>query len=349
MNLKFSIFFFAASVFFCPSFGQPESLKSPFKSIIITVGPFTSILVKIQKFLHNSGSSYSELPLNNFLKDGPSGIWVAERSRDTSNISEVYSSELVKRLYENILEHERERLNETDSLLKEAENLSVDDLLIDVAPPQFRKSKSPLPDKIGHLLVEHQKQLTKQYVVRQSLAQQKPNDVILAEALKRLGENYLPKKGGVSSQNLSESIAWSLLKTMFETMQVTEKFELVTYPYRDSNKSDELIIKVETVEPADALVIYGHHTAYTELLDNLISLNLTNGDGQRTPILLVVPGKFPSSKPKSSFQETLLSINAYITSLPNYLNNVKQKIDLITFSDATNLKIALHEWLRNIQ
>jgi hypothetical protein len=84
-------------------------------------------------------------------------------------------------------------------------------------------------------------------------------------------------------------------------------------------------------------------------LDNLISLNLTNGDGQRTPILLVVPGKFPSSKPKSSFQETLLSINAYITSLPNYLNNVKQKIDLITFSDATNLKIALHEWLRNIQ
>ena len=336
MNLKFSIFFFAASVFFCPSFGQStpaEPLEIPFKSIIVAIDPFEAnpkLLPKIQAALENLRFRASKIDLKNFSKDGPLGVWVAERSRGNVTISEAYSWELVQRLYENILEHKKEQLNETDNLLKEAENLSVDDLLLDVVPPQFRKSKSPVADTIGKLLIEHQKQLIKQYVARQSLAQQKPA-VILAEALKSFRDKYLPKKEGGHSQNLSASIEWSLLKTMFETMQVFEKFELVTYPYRDFKKLDRLIIKVETIEPADALVIYGQHTACKELLDNLISLNLTNGDGHKTPILLVVPGKLPSFKYKSSFQETLLSINSYITSLPNYLSTVKQEIDLITF------------------
>ena len=356
MNLKFSIFFFAASVFFCPSFGQStpaEPLEIPFKSIIVAIDPFEAnpkLFPNIQAILKNLRFKVSKVRLKNFLKDGPLGVWVAERSRDTSNISEAYRSELVQRLYENILEHEKERLNETDKLLTEAENLNVDDLLIDIAvPPQFREFRLPLSEKIGQLLIEHQKQVTKQYAVRRSLAKRKSDALILAEALISLGENYLPQEGGVSSQNLPKSIEWSLLKTMFEMMRDTKKFELVTYPYRDFKKLDQLIIKVETIEPADALVIYGHHTAYKELLDNLISLNLTNGDGQKTPILLVVPGKLPSFNHRSSSQKTLVSINAYITSLPNYLSNVKQKIGLITFSDDANLQIALHDWVNGIR
>ena len=109
MNFKFSIFFFAASVFFCPSFGQPEPLKSHFKSIVIAVDPFKTslkIFSEIQAVLESFHFTSSGLCLKHFSKDGPAGIWVAEQSNMSNGTT--YKSSLIKKLYLALLENEKE-------------------------------------------------------------------------------------------------------------------------------------------------------------------------------------------------------------------------------------------------